>query len=131
MKVREVIKMLEEAGWRLDRQVGSHRQFRHPDKPGTVTVPGHEVFDFLGGGSGGGQAEQRPQAGDAGQRVPPSRPERTALMIGYAVVIEGEGDSFSGYAPDLPGCVHIESLRAHGEPVPEPSEVAATVVQVA
>lgn len=71
-------------------------------------------------------------------------------MIGYAVIIEGEGDSLSGYAPDLPGCVaagtsleevqqlmaeairlHIESLRAHGEPVPEPSAVAATVVQVA
>ncbi len=71
-------------------------------------------------------------------------------MIGYAVIIEGEGNSFSGYAPDLPGCVaagssakeveqlmgkairlHIESLRAHGEPVPEPSAVAATVVQVA
>ncbi|MDA8358440.1 MAG: type II toxin-antitoxin system HicA family toxin [Actinomycetota bacterium] len=40
MKVRDVIRTLERDGWRLDRQVGSHRQFRHPDRPGTVTVAG-------------------------------------------------------------------------------------------
>ncbi|MHC5831363.1 MAG: type II toxin-antitoxin system HicA family toxin, partial [Nostoc sp.] len=27
-------------GWYLDRTKGSHRQFKHPDKPGLVTVPG-------------------------------------------------------------------------------------------
>lgn len=41
-KVREIIKMLKEDGWYLDRQRGSHRQFRHTSKQGTVTVPGHE-----------------------------------------------------------------------------------------
>jgi predicted RNA binding protein YcfA (HicA-like mRNA interferase family) len=41
MKVREVIRTLEQDGWRLDRQSGSHRQFRHPTKPGTVTVAGN------------------------------------------------------------------------------------------
>lgn len=60
-------------------------------------------------------------------------------MSAYLVVIEGEGDSYSAYAPDLPGCVaagdtpdevrqlmheaiplHIGSLRSHGEPVPPP-----------
>jgi predicted RNA binding protein YcfA (HicA-like mRNA interferase family) len=40
MKVREVIQILEREGWRLDRQTGSHRQFRHRDRPGTVTVAG-------------------------------------------------------------------------------------------
>jgi predicted RNA binding protein YcfA (HicA-like mRNA interferase family) len=40
VKVRDVIRTLERDGWRLDRQVGSHRQFRHPDRPGTVTVAG-------------------------------------------------------------------------------------------
>lgn len=40
MKVRQVIRMLEEEGWQLARQTGSHRQFRHPMKPGTVTVAG-------------------------------------------------------------------------------------------
>jgi len=38
MKVREVIKMLEEDGWYLARTKGSHRQFKHPEKAGTVTV---------------------------------------------------------------------------------------------
>jgi predicted RNA binding protein YcfA (HicA-like mRNA interferase family) len=38
MKVREVIRRLEADGWRLVRQRGSHRQFRHPTRPGTVTV---------------------------------------------------------------------------------------------
>ncbi|HVB51563.1 MAG TPA: type II toxin-antitoxin system HicA family toxin [Acidimicrobiales bacterium] len=41
MKVREIIKMLEENGWFLSRQRGSHRQFHHRSKPGCVTVPGH------------------------------------------------------------------------------------------
>jgi len=40
MKVRAVIKLLEADGWRFVRQTGSHRQFRHPTKPGTVTVAG-------------------------------------------------------------------------------------------
>jgi len=34
------MKMLEADGWRLERQSGSHRQYRHPGKPGTVTVAG-------------------------------------------------------------------------------------------
>ena len=40
MKVREAIKLLEGDGWRLDRQSGSHRQYRHPTKPGKVTIAG-------------------------------------------------------------------------------------------
>ena len=39
-KVREVMRRLERDGWRLDRTRGSHRQYRHPEKPNTVTVPG-------------------------------------------------------------------------------------------
>lgn len=34
--------MLEKDGWYCDRQRGSHRQFRHPTKKGTVTVNGKE-----------------------------------------------------------------------------------------
>ena len=41
MKIREVIKMLEDDGWVRVRTKGSHRQYRHPRKPGTVTIPGH------------------------------------------------------------------------------------------
>jgi len=43
MKVRAVIKLIEADGWRFVRQTGSHRQFRHPSKPGTVTVAGSRV----------------------------------------------------------------------------------------
>ena len=71
-------------------------------------------------------------------------------MTQYAVIIEGEGASFSAYVPDLPGCVaagssveeaealireavelHVASLREHGEPVPPPSTAAVRVVDVA
>ncbi|HEY6364541.1 MAG TPA: type II toxin-antitoxin system HicA family toxin [Candidatus Binatia bacterium] len=41
MKVREVIRMLEQNGWRLVVTEGSHRQFKHPTKPGRVTVSGN------------------------------------------------------------------------------------------
>jgi predicted RNA binding protein YcfA (HicA-like mRNA interferase family) len=37
-EVREVIKQLELDGWALVATRGSHRQFKHPQKPGRVTV---------------------------------------------------------------------------------------------
>jgi hypothetical protein len=40
VKVLEVIRELEREGWRQVRQKGSHRQFHHPTKTGTVTVAG-------------------------------------------------------------------------------------------
>ena len=40
MKVRDAIKLLEVGGWRHVRTAGSHRQYRHDSKPGTVTVAG-------------------------------------------------------------------------------------------
>jgi predicted RNA binding protein YcfA (HicA-like mRNA interferase family) len=36
---KELIKILEQDGWELKRIVGSHHHFKHPMKPGTVTVP--------------------------------------------------------------------------------------------
>ena len=64
----------------------------------------------------------------------------------YAIVIEKAEGNFSAYVPDLPGCIatgktrgeletlireaiefHIEGMRQHGEPVPEPSIEAGTV----
>jgi predicted RNA binding protein YcfA (HicA-like mRNA interferase family) len=45
MKVKEIIKLLEEDGWYLARTKGSHRQFKHPEKAGTVTVSGKESLD--------------------------------------------------------------------------------------
>lgn len=46
MKVWDVIRLLEEDGWALVAQKGSHRQFRHPIKPGKVTVPGKLSADL-------------------------------------------------------------------------------------
>ena len=40
MKVREVIRMLQDDGWTLVVTSDSHRQFKHPTKPGRVTVSG-------------------------------------------------------------------------------------------
>jgi predicted RNA binding protein YcfA (HicA-like mRNA interferase family) len=45
VKVREVIAALEADGWRLARTRGSHRQYRHPLKSGTVTVSGKLSVD--------------------------------------------------------------------------------------
>lgn len=39
MSSREVIRHLEEDGWELKRTAGSHHIYRHPNKPGSVTVP--------------------------------------------------------------------------------------------
>ena len=49
MKVREVIRILEQDGWLLDRTRGDHRQFVHPEKPGTVTVSGNPSVDVPAG----------------------------------------------------------------------------------
>jgi predicted RNA binding protein YcfA (HicA-like mRNA interferase family) len=45
MKFRDVIEMIERDGWKLARTKGSHRQYRHPEKPGTVTVAGKPNLD--------------------------------------------------------------------------------------
>ena len=71
-------------------------------------------------------------------------------MTGYAVVIEGSGDAYSAYVPELPGCVaagesvdavewlirdairlHVATLQFHGKPVPSPATTAVRVVELA
>ena len=39
MDSRSVIRQLRADGWLEVNQVGSHKQFKHPSKPGRVTVP--------------------------------------------------------------------------------------------
>ena len=46
MKVKAVIAMLESDGWAQVRVTGSHCQFHHPSKPGTVTVAGKANVDL-------------------------------------------------------------------------------------
>ena len=45
MKVREVIKKLEDDGWYQISTVGSHHHYKHPIKPGKVTVAGNSADD--------------------------------------------------------------------------------------
>ena len=71
-------------------------------------------------------------------------------MIGYAVVIEHEGDAWGAYVPDLPGCVaaggsraeverlireaiplHLQAMRDHGEEIPPATAEGIIVVQPA
>ena len=45
--VKEMIDYINNDGWYLLRQKGSHRQYRHKTKSGTVTVPGKLSDDLL------------------------------------------------------------------------------------
>jgi predicted RNA binding protein YcfA (HicA-like mRNA interferase family) len=45
VKVKDVIRLLEEDGWFLARTRGSHRQFKHSAKSGIVTVAGKASID--------------------------------------------------------------------------------------
>ena len=46
VKVKDLIALLEAHGWYHARTAGSHRQFRHHDSPGTVTVSGKLSVDI-------------------------------------------------------------------------------------
>lgn len=46
MNSRELIKRIEANGWYLVRINGSHHHFKHPEKPGLVTIP-HPKKDLL------------------------------------------------------------------------------------
>ena len=50
MKVRDCIKMIEADGWYLVATRGSHRQYKHPSKPGRITIAGH-LADVLAPGT--------------------------------------------------------------------------------
>jgi predicted RNA binding protein YcfA (HicA-like mRNA interferase family) len=49
MKVRDAIKLIEKDGWYLVVTKGSHRQYKHPTKPGRVTIAGHLSHDLAPG----------------------------------------------------------------------------------
>ena len=84
-----------------------------------------------------------------GEHHEAGRAEGVKGKMRYTIVIERAPANYAAYVPDLPGCVatgetredtvreirqairyHIDSLREHGEPVPEP-HCTATVVDVA
>jgi len=47
--VRDILRILEAEGWYLVSTRGSHRQFKHPMKPGRVTIAGHPSDDLAPG----------------------------------------------------------------------------------
>ena len=49
MKVRDIIRMLEEDGWYRVKAKGGHRQYKHPGKPGRVTISGKSSDDLAPG----------------------------------------------------------------------------------
>jgi predicted RNase H-like HicB family nuclease len=68
------------------------------------------------------------------------------IMSRYLVIIEEAATGFSGFLPDLPGCIatgatrdevetaikdgvefHLDGLRESGEPIPPPRSTAAYV----
>lgn len=110
----------------------SHRQFKHPTKPGRVTIAGHPSHDL----APGTYKSIMKQAGLEG------RPMRRSL-----IVIERAERNFSAYSPDLPGCIatgstrddaeksmldaiqlHVDGLVEDGLPVPESRSFAELVV---
>ncbi|HNY06616.1 MAG TPA: type II toxin-antitoxin system HicA family toxin [Bacteroidales bacterium] len=51
MKVSEIIKIIEDDGWFLIRQKGSHRQYKHQTKKGLVTIASHKISDDIAKGT--------------------------------------------------------------------------------
>jgi predicted RNA binding protein YcfA (HicA-like mRNA interferase family) len=49
MKIRDIIRKLNEDGWHEVVQRGSHRQYKHPVKRGRVTIAGHRNDDLAPG----------------------------------------------------------------------------------
>lgn len=49
MKVRDVMRLIEKDGWYLVTVKGSHRQFKHLEKKGRVTIAGHLGDDLAKG----------------------------------------------------------------------------------
>jgi predicted RNA binding protein YcfA (HicA-like mRNA interferase family)/predicted RNase H-like HicB family nuclease len=129
VKVREIIRTLEDDGWLLVRTRGSHHQYKHPMKPGLVTVPANRNDELAPGTLN-------------------SIMNRIETMKKYLVVIEETSTGYSAYSPDLEGRAatgqtreeveknmqeviefHLEGLRLEGFHVPQP-HTYSTYVEV-
>jgi predicted RNA binding protein YcfA (HicA-like mRNA interferase family)/predicted RNase H-like HicB family nuclease len=123
LKIRDVIKLVEKDGWYQAAQKGSHRQYKHPTKPGYVTIAGHPRDDVAAG-------------------TLQSIPEASRVEMKYAVVYEKTATGYSAYVPDLPWCIttgrsleqterlmkeaiefHLEGMREDGAPIPKPRTI--------
>ena len=136
VKVKDLIALLEADGWFQVRMKGSHRQFHHREKSGTVAVAG--------------EIERRRAAGNPGQCAEAGWSQEIGVTrMRYLVVVEEGPTSFGAYVPDLPGCVaagetreevlaliheaiefHLEGLKEDGQPIPPPSS-SSELVEIA
>jgi predicted RNase H-like HicB family nuclease len=128
MKVGELMRLLEEDGWRLARTRGSHRQYKNPEQAGHC-YGGWEAQL----GRAAGHTERDPETGGPEEG-------REWRMTRYMVVVERGATSWGAHVPDLPGCIavgetraevlrliretielHIAGLKEDGLPVPAPT----------
>ena len=112
-------------------EAGPHTRGPSPVRPSGQAWYGHRA----------GARRRRPDARYAKLDI-----EADGAEMKYAVVLEKAANNWCAYVPDLPGCVstgqtpqdtrrlieeaiefHIEGLRLHGEPVPEPSAIVDNV----
>ena len=127
MKVADILRLIGgEDGWYLVSTRGSHRQFKHPSKPGRVTVAGKPSDDLA--------------PGTLNSILKQPGLKKQGFIMRYAIVIENAGSNYSAYVPDLPGCIatgetlaateqaireaiefHLDGLREDGTPIPPPS----------
>ena len=119
--------MVERDGCTMPGRGAATAIFRHPDKPGAVTIPGN-----LG--------DEVPRGTWLNIQRQGRSPRGCAMKLTYAVVIEQTTNNYGAYASDVPGCIstadtpdemiamirealtfHIEALSEDGDPVPEPT----------
>ena len=119
MRSRDVIKRLHADGWVLNHAKGSHHQYKHPFKPGKVTVP-HPNKDL----PVGTLRNIYRQAGHSDMRYP-------------VVIHKDKSSDYGVTVPDLPGCFsagdtledaltqaveaiecHLEGLLLDGDEIP-------------
>ena len=88
LKVRDIIKGIEADGWYLVTTKGSHRQYKHPVKPGRITIAGYLADDLAPG-----TFEQYFQTSKKRGMMPMHR---------FLIVIKKAGKNYLAYSPDLP-----------------------------
>jgi predicted RNase H-like HicB family nuclease/predicted RNA binding protein YcfA (HicA-like mRNA interferase family) len=121
---RDLMRELEADGWRCVGATGSHRHYKHPTKPGKVTVPHPK----------GLASKDCPLDLQAG-RIEGATVRKTT---GYIALVHKDKDTSYGVSfPDLPGCIsagdtfeeaienasqalagHLAVMEADGDPVP-------------
>ncbi len=72
VKVRHAMAIIERDGWRLVATRGSHRQYKHPSRPGRVTIAGH-LNDDLAPGTWNSIRKQAGQKGEEPNAPVPGR----------------------------------------------------------